>query len=188
MNALLARIVYFVQAQKYPMAQSDIIYCKSFDLNLMTIDGIVLVQTLMCSCLYFMRDMNGARCALDQLEEFLDMLAVEMFHNKELHSYLQDLDNYKNEIKESTNNVQFKIKRECDAHVEINEFKADGEIPFASSACEFVSQTKGITGVYARTSIAKDAFYKLPNICPQQLSILHRRLGQFEMRLLLGIL
>ncbi|XP_034488016.1 uncharacterized protein LOC117792130 [Drosophila innubila] len=83
------------------------------------------------------------------------MMPVEMVQNKELHSYLKRLENYKAEIKESSNNIQFKIKKESGRHVPIHGFNSDGEIPFASNACEFVSEPTGIAGIYARTSIAK---------------------------------
>ncbi|KAH8359112.1 hypothetical protein KR093_004308, partial [Drosophila rubida] len=71
MDALLARIIYFVRNQKYSMARSDMEYLKSFDPNYMTPQGLILVQTLTCISLYFMREMQDARINLHHLEELL---------------------------------------------------------------------------------------------------------------------
>ncbi|XP_032288785.1 uncharacterized protein [Drosophila virilis] len=101
LDALLARSVYLVQIQKYPLARSDLEYYKRFNPKLMTTDGILIVQTLLCLSLYLMRKMHDARFHLYQLEEVL-----------ELQTFLKLLEKYKKEIKQSPRNIHYKINKE----------------------------------------------------------------------------
>lgn len=99
--------------------------------------------------------MKEARCALVQLEDFLDLLPLEMWKSGELQSILQHLETFKSEIKEPTNNIHFKILRECVSSEPINELKKHKEKPFSSSAYKLVLKPIGSAGVYARNAMAK---------------------------------
>ncbi|XP_064554429.1 uncharacterized protein LOC135439618 isoform X8 [Drosophila montana] len=112
LDALLARSVYFVQIQKYPLAKSDLEYYKRFNPKLMTTEGILLVQTLLCLSLYFMRKMHDARFHLYQLEEVVGKLPANVFReNFELQTFLKHLEKYKKEINQPPRNIQYKINK-----------------------------------------------------------------------------
>ncbi|XP_030564083.1 uncharacterized protein LOC115764919 [Drosophila novamexicana] len=113
LDALLARSVYFVQIQKYPLARSDLEYYKRFNPKLMTTEGILIVQTLLCLSLYLMRKMPDARLHLCQLEEVLGKLPANLLReNFELQTFLKHLEKYKKEIKQSPRNIQYKTNKE----------------------------------------------------------------------------
>ncbi|XP_070062844.1 uncharacterized protein [Drosophila virilis] len=113
LDALLARSVYLVQIQKYPLARSDLEYYKRFNPKLMTTDGILIVQTLLCLSLYLMRKMHDARFHLYQLEEVLGKLPANLFREIfELQTFLKLLEKYKKEIKQSPRNIHYKINKE----------------------------------------------------------------------------
>ncbi|XP_064554423.1 uncharacterized protein LOC135439618 isoform X2 [Drosophila montana] len=157
LDALLARSVYFVQIQKYPLAKSDLEYYKRFNPKLMTTEGILLVQTLLCLSLYFMRKMHDARFHLYQLEEVVGKLPANVFReNFELQTFLKHLEKYKKEINQPPRNIQYKINKKSISFGPLIGSKFYKKAPVVFCKCERGFNLTGFDGIYTSSAIAKE--------------------------------